>query len=328
MLQPVLGALAYLHGEGFVHSHLQPTNIMAVADQLKISSDGLRRAGESGGDLGRSRVYEPPEAATGAMSPAGDVWSLGITLVEALTQQAPVWKEKEQAGPALPGDLPSPFLEIARDCLHRDPRRRSTLADIAAQLQRPSPVAEKQAVPQKQTPSGQEKTVAKKRYLFPVVVAVLALLVILAIPRILNHPEAPPTQFPQEARDKDPQQTSAVPAPAPKPEAAATPPTGLPLQRGVVHQVVPDVPQSARDTIQGRVRVGVRVAVDSSGSVVDATLDSPGPSRYFARLALQAARGWRFTPAQGNGQGAASEWILRFEFGPTDTRVIPVPVSP
>src|SRR5262245_36939948 len=34
MLEPVLGALAYLHREGFVHGHLTPANIMAVADHL------------------------------------------------------------------------------------------------------------------------------------------------------------------------------------------------------------------------------------------------------------------------------------------------------
>jgi serine/threonine protein kinase len=43
MLEPVLDALAYVHGQGFVHRHIKPANIMAVEDQLKISSDGLCR---------------------------------------------------------------------------------------------------------------------------------------------------------------------------------------------------------------------------------------------------------------------------------------------
>src|ERR1700737_2059584 len=42
----VLDVLAYLHGKGFVHGHLKPHNIMADdRDQLKLSSDGLRRTG-------------------------------------------------------------------------------------------------------------------------------------------------------------------------------------------------------------------------------------------------------------------------------------------
>jgi len=48
---------------------------------------------------------------------------------------------------------------------------------------------------------------------------------------------------------------------------------------GVLHQVLPDVPESASDTIQGTIRVNVRVNVDSSGNVVEADLTSPGPSR-------------------------------------------------
>ena len=47
MLEPVLDALAYVHGKGFVHGHIKPANIMGVEDQLKISSDGLYRMGES-----------------------------------------------------------------------------------------------------------------------------------------------------------------------------------------------------------------------------------------------------------------------------------------
>ena len=32
--------------------------------------------------------------------------------------------------------------------------------------------------------------------------------------------------------------------------------------------------------------------VDPNGNVPDATFDSPGVSKYFAKLALQAARKW------------------------------------
>src|ERR1700690_3509347 len=40
-LQPVLEALAYIHARGFVHGHIRPSNIMAVGDQIKLSSDDL-----------------------------------------------------------------------------------------------------------------------------------------------------------------------------------------------------------------------------------------------------------------------------------------------
>jgi outer membrane biosynthesis protein TonB len=70
------------------------------------------------------------------------------------------------------------------------------------------------------------------------------------------------------------------------------------------------------------------VAVDPSGSVTGATLDSPGPSKYFADLALQAARHWKFRRTKIDGQNVASEWILRFQFESTATKVLPVQTAP
>ena len=86
MLDSVLDVLAYLHSKGFVHGHIKPINIMANGDQLKVSSDGLCRAGESLEHPGGPDAYGAPEnapeaiAGSKAMSPASDVWSLGMTL--------------------------------------------------------------------------------------------------------------------------------------------------------------------------------------------------------------------------------------------------------
>jgi TonB family protein len=88
------------------------------------------------------------------------------------------------------------------------------------------------------------------------------------------------------------------------------------------------VSPSARDTIEGKIRVRVRVQVDASGNVTEARLESAGPSKYFARLSVEAAREWKFTPSQVQGRPVASEWVLRFGFRRTDTEVIPEQVSP
>jgi TonB family protein len=92
----------------------------------------------------------------------------------------------------------------------------------------------------------------------------------------------------------------------------------------VTHQIVPEVPQRVRNTIRGTLRLSVRVRVNPAGEVAAAELDSPGPSKYFARLALEAAQRWSFSPAEVAGRGVASEWRLRFEFTRDGTRVIPV----
>ena len=63
--------------------------------------------------------------------------------------------------------------------------------------------------------------------------------------------------------------------------------------------------------IDGVIKVTVRVTVDSAGNVGEASLEGPGPSRYFARLAIEAARKWKFDSAADGGPRA---WLLRFEF--------------
>jgi protein TonB len=70
------------------------------------------------------------------------------------------------------------------------------------------------------------------------------------------------------------------------------------------------------------------VKVDSNGAVSNARLESAGPSRYFANAALQAARRWRFKPAQVNGEDVPSEWILRFEFSRPAIDVVPTETKP
>ena len=92
----------------------------------------------------------------------------------------------------------------------------------------------------------------------------------------------------------------------------------------MIERVVPDVPFSARNTIQGKVRVGVRVTVSPTGEVSEATLVSPGPSRYFARKALEASQRWKFKPAEVGGQPVATAWVLHYRFGRTGTEVDPV----
>jgi TonB family protein len=79
----------------------------------------------------------------------------------------------------------------------------------------------------------------------------------------------------------------------------------------VLHQEIPDVPRHARNTIRGHIQVTVRVTVDNSGDVVGETLEIPGPSGYFARLATTAARKWKFAPADNQNP---RRWLLRFGF--------------
>ena len=91
---------------------------------------------------------------------------------------------------------------------------------------------------------------------------------------------------------------------------------------------MPDLLPGAVQSIHGQINVKVRVDVDSSGNVSSATLDSPGPSKYFAKMSLQAAQNWKFKPAQVNGTAVPSTWNLRFKFKQSGTEITPSQISP
>lgn len=376
MTGPTLDALAYLHSKGFVHGHLKPANVMAVADQLKLSSDGISRIGEPrpGAQAGE---YDAPEVARGENSAASDIWSLGMLLVMTLTQRLAVHDSNGE--PVVTG-VPTPFGDIARHCLQPDPRSRWALADIAERLgftiptrtnaaaktqmrqeavsSRPVPsraATGPQIVPQQKATAGARDFPYRRRSNTGAYVAVAIAVLIVAIvvgPRLFRggpvRPQADaqaqgttgarvgrPTKAVAQVNDSIRHEAGTRVAslrPTEKAEVP-TPASGKAARRSltpgqVAQQVVPDVPKSARDTIRGTVRVGVRISVDSAGNVTEAELDSAGPSQYFAHLALEAAQQWRFEPPKVEGRNVLSDWLLRFQFTGEGTKVIPVQSDP
>ncbi len=352
--QPLLDALAYIHAKGFVHGHIKPANIMAVSDQIKLSSDELCGVGESGRVLGTPGIYAAPEIMEGGgMSPASDVWSLGMTLVEALTQRLPRSAGTELTEVVLPETIPEPFFDIASHCLRRDPQRRWTVAEIAAKLQQ-TPLA-----PLEKETARPRKASAKWGYIAAAVATGLLLWAILSSRVFNRHPGAEPgpsstaesSQAQPEAKqaaepgasaqttgDKNKEQASSAAAPSNTPpvaarsraakNAAAENPNSVRVQGVVVQQILPDVSRSALRTVHGKLKVRVKVTVDSSGNVTVAKFDSRGPSRYFAERALRAAQRWTFTAPQIDGKSVPSEWILKFEFERSGTNVHPAQTFP
>src|SRR3954453_16719840 len=134
MLAPILDAVAYVHGRGMVHGHIKPANIMVIDNQVKLPVESVRRAGETNIPPAQLRIYDSPEVASGTIVPANDIWSLGITLVEALSQRPPFWDRSTQRDPVVPAKMDEPFTEIARGCLRVEPARRVSLRDIRALL--------------------------------------------------------------------------------------------------------------------------------------------------------------------------------------------------
>jgi len=390
MLAPLLDALAYLHAKGLVHGHLAPANILVAGDRLKLSADALQQSGQLR-KLQRSlRIYDAPEIAQGHLSPASDVWSLGVTLVEALTQLPPMWNSTQGGDPSVPRFMPEPFAEIARKCLRVDPAERASLAELEAIFRTPAvrspsvPLAPPRAAPpprsapspgtataplaasvppaaappvakEPPTPKPEPPELATPRHIqdafvfdevqpsrralrsvedegegprfrisTPMIVGIAAVVVVLIAALFVRSHKPKPQSAPETQTESAP---AGTPAPKPQPQRSTKFPTPT-LKGTVAERVMPVVPERASRTIQGKVTVRVRVSVDRSGDVSNATIEPPVPSRYFSNLALQAARKWRFKPAHIDGRPAPSTWNLRFDFRRGKTDVNPVEVNP
>jgi TonB family protein len=208
MLEPFIETLFYLHGKGFVHGNIRPGNILAIDDQLKLSSDSIRRNNEPRLGVAKADAYAAPESAQGKSAEPADVWSLGITLVEALTQRLPDCAASAASGQSVtaPESLPQPFLDIALHSLQTNPQQRWTIADISQKLN-------PKAAPPPPPPA---PTVSE------------------TIPAAIR-PAAPATKSaPQDAAPQP-----VPPAPAPRKSAAAVDPLSVPLSTVALnHQVI------------------------------------------------------------------------------------------
>jgi TonB family protein len=315
VLDPLLDVLEYLHGKGLVHGHVKPGNILAQGDVLKLTADDLSRAG--------------------AADVSTDVWLVGVTLVEMLTQRPP--EAGANGGLVAPAGLSEPFGSIASACLRVNPEERCDLAEIRSRLKGeategtrqkrvtdsvegtvtvagPVTVEDLRQVAASASPQSLSEGTARswmKLWVWATGVLVLVLLLL-----VLWH------SLPDMGGK------SAASAIASAPEVAATVPQPANEPGVVVRRVPPEVLQSALETIYGTVQVDVRVTAGTGGRVIDAEFADRGPSRYFARAAMAAARQWVFEPAQVKGIAVRSVWLLKFAFTRDGAQVTATEVSP
>jgi len=155
-------------------------------------------------------------------------------------------------------------------------------------------------------------TLPRKRLLVPAIAAALVLLTVAwAGSRLFrSHPQSPQLSA-ATAPPAAPPAASAAAASSPaagSPGAAAQTATTAPAS--AVHQELPEVSRHARASIRGTIKVIVRVTVDRSGKVIAQSPVVRGSSRYFARVAGEAAKKWRFAPDSQESR----QWLLQFEF--------------
>jgi TonB family protein len=311
-LRSILDGLSYVHGKGYVYGHLKAANVLAVGDQVKLSSDGLCGVGEPGKVLGPTTGYTAPEIANGGIvSSQADVWSLGTLISEMLTQKRPT--ADALSGAVKAPRLPEPFKEIVEHCLQSDPVSRWSVADIRTRLKAGAIVAERPA--SVAAPVGKSGT---RTYML-VAGAVAAVLLTVGLFKLVGG-NRERTASPVDTSVAQPSGSASV-TPKKKDEPAAP---ALPAAKGgsaeslvpgkPSQRKMPDIAANASRTIDGKVKVKIKDTVDVSGNVTTAKLESAGPSKYFASKSLEAARQWKFVAPKVNGEDVASNWLITFEF--------------
>jgi TonB family protein len=388
MLIPTLDALAYLHGRRLVQGQLKPPNFLVVGDQLKLASDTIRAFGEPAPSIAKPSLYDPPEARGGAIDGAGDVWGLGISVVEALTQRLPALDEVSIVTPA----LPPAYQSAVHQCLNRSPAERPTMSELQVQFglsqpaveapnpaaaEAPSPTAPHTAAPSSSTePQSTAPQSAASQPIAPPAAAPQsappqstavhssAASQTIAPPAHQARPQQPLARQPPTHQSRPPPPPAHQPpthrpsaqsnprapllglgvgagvillvatwavmhahrphlgpepgsvgppssSPSPDPRAAPQNSASTPATTAVLHQETPVLSHRTRNTIHGQVKVTVLVTVDRSGVVVGEDVRNPGSSKYFTRLAVDAAKKWQFAPAE---TPEPQQWLLEFDF--------------
>ena len=189
-------ALSYLHSRALVHGGVEPAAILAVGDQIKLSTAGIAPSVDSG---------------DGVMSAADDLRGLGESIHAMFTRNTEIDLEHLSA-------IPQPFRDIVRGCYRTNLRDPWTAQRVVAALDLPAVPAPLPAparptlewVPVPQLP--------EQRKQFPVWVVAPAIVAVIFLVFILTRkpqPAAPPPA-PIPAR-------AVIPAPVKPPQPLPSP---------------------------------------------------------------------------------------------------------
>ncbi|WP_317932350.1 serine/threonine-protein kinase [Halioxenophilus sp. WMMB6] len=155
LVAQVADALHYAHKKNIVHRDIKPGNLLydEQHEQVKVADFGIARIVDSSstktGDILGSPLYMSPEQLKGQkVTGASDIYSLGVTLYQLLTGQAPYssdsianlayqvinkkCKSVRELRPALPASAP----RIVNKAMAKEPDKRYTSAGAMAEALR------------------------------------------------------------------------------------------------------------------------------------------------------------------------------------------------
>ena len=146
MCRDIADGLSYLHHSGLIHGDVKPANILLVSNRWVLGDFGLSRPIDDERFEG-TPAFMAPEALEGRTNPAGDVYSLGLTLLMALGGESWPGRSKwtflgthdldfaiGQQPPEIPDTLAPALQRVIANCLQPNPSRRPTAEELVAGL--------------------------------------------------------------------------------------------------------------------------------------------------------------------------------------------------
>jgi len=203
----VCAGLEQAHANGLVHRDLKPGNLIERDDgTVKIADFGIARAvegtelTEAGTVVGTAAYLAPEQAEAGTVTPATDLFALGVVLYELLTGRQP-WKidslaqlagRREAPPPKLPANTPPGLRAAIERCLLPDAKDRPA---SAAEVERLLDERDRDTDATVLIPRAAPRRRRKRRSLAPflVVAAGLVLLALAMLGLALGRGDDPPS---------------------------------------------------------------------------------------------------------------------------------------